>query len=86
MIVLDDYHAAIDDYGGLEIGCYRGQFHVRKCLDRFLTPEIIGLYDHIFIFSDHGHMLYHERKFRKSDLDYLDNKRVQLLMFYHEKK
>jgi hypothetical protein len=84
-LFLDDYHTAINDYRNLEEGVRVGHGQIRMCLEKYLMREIIDLYDNIFVFSDHGHMLFQEIKTRRSCLDYLDNKRTQILMFHHQK-
>jgi hypothetical protein len=84
-LFLDDYHTAIGDYRNLEEGVRAGHTQIGMCLKKYLTRKIIDLYDNIFVFSDHGHMLFQEIKGRKSYLDYLENKRTQILMFRHQK-
>lgn len=83
LIAIDDYHSAIDDYGGTSLGIKEGQKVILYSLNNFLTPDIVNKYDYSFFFSDHGHALQSEIVMQKNKLELLSDGRTKLFMFYH---
>lgn len=84
-LTLLDYHAAIDDFRGTLEGCKKGQDLIFSSFEKYINKSVLDVYDHIFIFSDHGHMLDREIRLKKTTLDYLNDTRSQILMFHHTK-
>ena len=83
LIAIDDYHSAIDDYGGTSLGIKEGQKVILYSSNNFLTPDVINKYDYSFFFSDHGHALQSEIVMQKNKLELLNDGRTKLFMFYH---
>ena len=73
LIAIDDYHSAIDDYGGTSLGIKEGQKVILYSLNNFLTPDIVNKYDYSFFFSDHGHALHSEIVMQKNKLELLSD-------------
>jgi hypothetical protein len=84
-LTLLDYHHAIDDFRGTLKGCKKGQGLIYNSIVKYLNKKVLEVYDHIFIFSDHGHMFDREIYLKRSTLDYLGDSRTQILMFHHTK-
>ena len=82
-IAIDDYHSAIDDYGGTSLGIKQGQKAILYSLNNFLTPDVVNKCEYCFFFSDHGHALQSEIANQKNKLDLLNDGRTKLFMFYH---
>lgn len=84
-LTLNDYHWCIDDYGGTINATIKAKCILAEILKQYFVQHDISKYDHIFIHSDHGHLLDKEIAIQKSDLEYLNDSRSKILMFHHQK-
>lgn len=84
-ITLDDYHWAIDDYRANMFAVKRGHDIVSDTLNIFFQKHPYNEFDHIFFFSDHGHILDKEKAAMRSPLELLHDNRTKILMFHHSK-
>lgn len=84
-LTLNDYHWSIDDYGGSLKATIRAKEILSDIISSFFRKINISKYDHILMFSDHGHMLDKEGAHQKSDLEYLEDGRTKIFMFHHKK-
>jgi arylsulfatase A-like enzyme len=78
-ISLQDYHWAIDDYGGNKKGVKVGQDQVVNYTEDFFKQVDIDAFDYIITFSDHGHKMTTEFLNEKK-LDLLNSNRTKILM------
>ena len=83
-IDLPDYHKAVDDYAGLRAADKKGLSVLGNSLEYLSDSLEFDGFDHIYMFSDHGCMLYNDR-FDQRDLEFLGDDRAKIVMFHHEK-
>jgi len=79
-----DYHYAVDDYSGLKCSHYHGVKKLKKCFDNLFSIVPDSIFDHIFIFSDHGFKMVGDKNSDDSTLLPFDN-RSKIMMFHHKK-
>ena len=84
-ISLQDYHWAIDDFGGNSEGVKVGQNQVVSYTSTFFDKVNVDDFDYVVIFSDHGHKVVTEL-FEETKLDLLNSNRTKILMHVRKKK
>ena len=80
---LPDYHVAVSDFYSHSSSDSFGQTALKHSFDTFFSNLDVGLFDYIFIFSDHGCKLSDD--LFNHDLDLIDDDRSQICLFVHKK-
>jgi len=83
-ISLQDYHWAIDDYGGTHKGVEKGQDKLVSFTESFFKEVDIDNFDYIITFSDHGHKMNSEI-LKEGCLELLNDDRSKILMHIRKK-
>lgn len=83
-ISLQDYHWAIDDYGGTKEGVKKGQDKLVDFTEIFFQDVDIDIFDYTLIFSDHGHKTNSEI-LNFNSLELLNDDRSKILMHIRKK-